>query len=153
MPQKTKTLRPPAFHIPNKTLGLDSIELCFTGLPREKLLQQASNSVITGTFPHQTCSMHGFNTTGEGLWQALVRCFRTSSTRIPPVISKKQSALEWGVTAAAVLCTKHGKMVMLMHTFKSLSFLRVSHRGEKGKLTCYTTLRYFFCLKSVSPKT
>lgn len=123
-----------------------------SSLPREKLLQQASNSVITGTFPHQTCSMRGFNTTGEGLWQALVQCFRTSSTGIPPVISKVQSALEWDVTAAAALCTGRGKMVTLTHTFKSLSFLRVSHRGERGKLTCYTTQRYFFCLKSVSPK-
>lgn len=149
VPQKTKTLHLPAVHIPNKTWGLDSTGLCFTGLPFPQLQQAIQWSEALS---HKANTKRGFNTTGEGLWQALVRCFRTSSTGIPPVISKEQSALEWDVTAAAALCTGRGKMVTLTHTFESLSFLRVSHRGEGGKLMCYMTLKYFFFLQSVSPK-
>lgn len=38
-----------------------------SSLPEEYLLQQARNSLRTGTFPHQTCSVHGFSSTGQGL--------------------------------------------------------------------------------------
>lgn len=94
--------------------------------------------------------MHGFNTTGEGLWQALVQCFRTSSTGIPPVISKAQSALEGDVTAAAALRTGRGKMVMLMHTFKSLSFLSKSQGGRRENNVLYDTERLLLLEKCVT---
>lgn len=65
----------------------------------------ASNSVLTGTFPHWACSTHGFSPLGK----VCVRhwCDASGPVGQESLSFKTQSALGWGFRAAPVLHTGH----------------------------------------------